>query len=93
LFVDIGSADPTVQYVGVFTPTVQVVHDRWGVVDSIPVTGIGHYEQGYTQGAAAGTIKFAAPQMVLNGTFLGRSVNGPYQRSVGTGVPGDILSP
>ncbi|HEV7442728.1 MAG TPA: filamentous hemagglutinin N-terminal domain-containing protein, partial [Steroidobacteraceae bacterium] len=90
-FVDIGQADPTVQYIGVFTPTITVKHDRWGVIDSIPVAGIGHYEQGYTQGSAAGTVKFVAPQMVLNGTFVGHSVNGPYQRTPATAAPGGTL--
>ncbi|MEP7242113.1 MAG: filamentous hemagglutinin family protein [Gammaproteobacteria bacterium] len=78
--VDIGQADPARTYVGVLSPTVTVKHDKWGVIESRDVNGLGHYESGYVQGRDAGTLQFASPQMVLNGTFSGHTHSGPYQR-------------
>lgn len=86
--VDISQADPNQLYVDVLNPIFRSVSDRWGVVRLIPSPGVAHYEQGYTQGASAGSLSFVGRTMVLNGTFLGKAVSGPYQRDAGTLPPG-----
>jgi filamentous hemagglutinin len=82
---DIGTANPLLTYVGVVNPTFTQSYSKWGVQTVQPTPGLSHYEDGYVQGASAGSIQFAAPNMVLEGTLLGQAVNGPYQRS-GSGV-------
>ena len=96
--VDIGSANPNVTYVGVINPTVQTTSDRWGVVTVSPGNNLGKLDPGYVQGSAAGTVDVLAPNMVLQGTLVGQSVSGPYQRQPGSGstpttslVPGGQL--
>ncbi|HEY4366976.1 MAG TPA: filamentous hemagglutinin family protein [Steroidobacteraceae bacterium] len=78
---DIGSADPARTYVGLINPVYRRVDDRWGQIELINAPGIGRMEAGYSQGSAAGTLQFIAPTMILNGSFLGNTLAGPYQRS------------
>jgi filamentous hemagglutinin family protein len=93
--VNIGQANPNQPYAAVVTPTIEVTSNKWGVISFIPSPGIAYYEPGYVQGASAGTVQFSAPTMILNGTFTGNAVNGPYQRtgqglaSGGTFIIGD----
>jgi len=79
--VDIGNASPDDAYLGVYNPTFRKTFDRWGVVQLIPASGIAHDDPGYVQGAAAGSLQFLAPDMLLAGTFLGHATNGVYQRT------------
>lgn len=78
---DVGTADPSRTYVGVVNPTYRVIDDRWGRITEVPYANIGQYQQGYVEGRGAGTVQFAAPSMLLNGTFRANTVVGPYQRS------------
>jgi filamentous hemagglutinin len=94
--VDIGSANPLLNYTGVVNPTVTQTYNSWGVQQIVPTPGLSHYESTYVQGAAAGTIQFAAPSLVLGGALKGTAVNGPYQRgpigsAFGDAVPGGTL--
>jgi len=93
---DIGSANPLQTYVGVVNPTFTVTDDKWGVQEVVPTPGLSHYESTYNQGAAAGSVQFGAPSMVLQGTLQATVINGPYQRgpvglAYGDSVPGGTL--
>jgi filamentous hemagglutinin family protein len=77
---DIGSANPLMTYTGVVNPTYTQTYNSWGVTQIIPTPGLSHYESGYVQGANAGSVQFAAPSLVLDGTLKGSVVSGPYQR-------------
>ena len=83
--VDIGSASPNQVYAGVINPTFQSVSNNFGIIQFIPTPGIAHYDPGYTQGASAGSVQILGSSLVLDGAFVGRAVNGIYQRS-GAGV-------
>jgi filamentous hemagglutinin family protein len=88
---DIGSADPNVVYQGLINPTVSVVHFKWGEIDNFSLVGNAHYEQGYVQGASAGSVQFTARSLVLNGTLLGQATAGPLQRTASTAPHGGEL--
>jgi len=93
---DIGSASSLQTYVGVVNPTFTVTNDKWGVQEVVPTPGLSHYESTYSQGAAAGSVEFGAPTMVLQGKLQASAVDGPYQRgpvgtAVGDSVPGGTL--
>jgi len=88
---DIGTADPLRTYTDVFNPTLTKTYDKWGVKEVFSTPGTGHYEAGYVQGAQAGSVQFAAPAMVLNGSLVGHAINGPAQRSAATMVSGGQL--
>jgi len=84
---DIASASPLLTYRGVVNPTLTQTYDQWGVQEVVPTPGLSHYESTYVQGAAAGSIQFAAPSLVLDGSLKGSAVNGALQRGpVGTAV-------
>lgn len=80
---DIGEADPSRTYVGVLNPMFRRADDRWGYVDLIAAPGINRIEPGYLAGSDAGTVQFAAPSLVMNGTLTATTVAGAYQRLPG----------
>lgn len=77
---DISQADPNRHYdaiVGTYTLT----DPKWGVTRTWNFAGSrGTFVPGYVEGKDAGAVAFAAPGIVLDGTLLGRTVVGPYQR-------------
>ncbi|BBU63772.1 hypothetical protein MSC49_37070 (plasmid) [Methylosinus sp. C49] len=82
-FYDIGSADPTIRYVGVAAASgFTVDHSRWGVSETYvnPLMSRGNYESGYIAGASAGSLSIAAAP-ILAGTILGETVTGLRQRA------------
>jgi filamentous hemagglutinin family protein len=79
--VDVGSASPNDVYIGVYTPQFTQTYDRWGVIKSIPNSLITTFDQGYVQGANAGSVQFEASAMWLDGQFIGTAVNGAFQRT------------
>lgn len=83
---DVGAANPLLTYTGVVNPTFTQTFDKWGVQEVLPTPGSSHYESGYVEGNAAGTVQVAAPNIVLNGTLLGRVTNGALQRTPNTAV-------
>jgi hypothetical protein len=87
----IATANPLMSYVGVLNPTFSQTYNKWGVKDILPTPGLSTYQPGYVQGAAAGSVQFAAPSMVLQGSLSGTAVNGLYQRTPSTAVPGGQL--
>ena len=80
---DIGEADPSRTYVGVLNPMFRRADDRWGYIDLIAAPGINRIEPGYLAGSDAGTVQFAAPSIVMNGTLTANTLIGPYQRLPG----------
>jgi len=89
---DIGSASPLMTYTGVVNPAFTQTYNSWGVRDVIPTPGLSSYEPGYVEGAAAGTVQFTAPSLVLQGALSANAVSGPKQRSAtGAGLLGGTL--
>ena len=89
---DIGSASPLLTYTGVLNPTFTQTFNKWGVQDVVATPGLSHYEAGYVQGANAGSLTFAGPSLVLNGTLIGHVDNGTFQRSDATRLSGGTLT-
>jgi filamentous hemagglutinin len=87
----IATANPLLSYVGVVNPVFTQTFNAWGVQDVVPTPGLSSYQPGYVQGAPAGSVQFAAPTLVLQGKLLGSAVNGVYQRTPATTVPGGDL--
>ncbi len=87
----IATANPLQSYVGVVNPTFTQTYNKWGVQDVLPTPGLSYYQPGYVQGAAAGTVQFVAPTLLLQGTLEGSAVNGLYQRTPATAVSGGTL--
>jgi hypothetical protein len=88
---DIGQASPDLTYVGLVNPTYTQTYTGWGVTSTQSTPGVGKFQSGYTQGAQAGSVQVAAPNIVLNGNLLGKAYNGPYQRTSATFNPGGDL--
>lgn len=78
---NIGTANPLLTYTGVVNPTVTQSFDKWGIQEIIPTPELSQYESSYVQGAAAGSVQFAAPSLLLAGRLQGTAVSGPFQRS------------
>ena len=87
---NIGTANPLLTYTGVVNPTFTKTYDQWGVQQVIP-SGSSHFEQGYVQGSSAGTVQFAAPDIIVNGSLIGHATNGALQRSGSTTAAGGTL--
>ncbi len=88
----IATANPNLSYVGVLNPTVTQTYNSWGVKEVLPTPGLSAFQPGYVQGAAAGSVQFAAPTMVLQGALSGSAQNGVYQRTPATAVAGGTLT-
>jgi len=77
---DIGQADPNRHYdaiLGSYTLT----DPKWGITRTWNFAGNrGTFVPSYVEGKDAGTVAFAAPGLVFDGTPRGRAVVGPYQR-------------
>ena len=87
----IATANPLLTYVGVLNPTFSQTYDKWGVQEVLPTPGLSTYQPGYVEGASAGSVQFAAPTLVLQGSLQGSAVNGLYQRTPSTSVAGGQL--
>jgi filamentous hemagglutinin len=88
----IATANPLLTYVGVLNPTFSQTYDKWGVQEVLPTPGLSTYQPGYVEGASAGSVQFAAPTLVLQGSLQGSAVNGLYQRTPSTSVSGGQLT-
>jgi filamentous hemagglutinin family protein len=84
--IDIRNATPDRIYDGIFDAKSVFTSARWGVtqVFDLPLAPTGaHFEEGYTQGAAGGSIELQAPSMALDGRLLGQTVaTGARSRAV-----------
>lgn len=94
--VDIGSADPNVQYVGIYTGTT-VTQPRWGISTTYgdPLSNIYRQTSPYALGADAGAVLIYGSSQVLDGTLYGEAYAGRIQASLGkegtarSGLTGD----
>ena len=93
---DMANATPDRVYSGIYSPTSTSTHAKYGITktfaDPLAPTGA-HYEPGYLQGANAGTVSITSPSMALDGTLLGKAVQGPRQSSpttVALASPGSL---
>lgn len=79
---DIGSADPNIVYDGIYG-AAKTSNSKWGVNEdwSTSIGTQGAYQEGYTQGANAGSISITAPSMALDGKLYGNAVSGTRQRT------------
>ncbi len=83
--VDIKDATPNRLYDGIFTGQMTTTSERWSMTRTYdqPIAPTGeHWETGYLHGADGGSIDIAAPGMALDGTLLGRTLDGPRQREM-----------
>ncbi len=81
-FVDIGDADPSQQYLGVFGKYIES-HEKWGferVWQNDGFLGKGRFEAGYTEGLDAGSLQFATSQLTWRGNLIAGAASGIYQR-------------
>lgn len=77
---DIGSASPDRTYVGILGQYTQT-NRKWGQVKTWSNEALrGAYQQGYMQGADAGSVTIKAAGAVLDGSLLGRTEAGVLQR-------------
>ncbi|MDP2904657.1 MAG: filamentous hemagglutinin family protein [Methylovulum sp.] len=86
--VDISDADPDERYAAIYG-VVKEVYEKWGpdateVWDSQAQLGQGRFEQGYTQGLAAGALNIVTPKVSWNGDLVAGSANNIYQRTADT---------
>jgi filamentous hemagglutinin family protein len=82
---NIGSADPTIAYVGVASGFT-VDHPRWGVTETwaMPQQGFlqGQFQPGYVAGANAGSVSVTALNPILEGSIVASVVAGDRQRAL-----------
>lgn len=78
---DISEATPDRVYEGI-AGTITRDHAKWGVTESWVSTlaARGQFTQGYVEGKNAGTLQFIAPSMAMEGTVIGKTTAGIYQR-------------
>lgn len=78
--VDISEASPDRIYDGI-AGTLTRDHAKWAVKEAwIAPLSRGRLTQGYMEGKNAGTLQFIAPSMVMDGTVIGKTTAGIYQR-------------
>ena len=81
--VDISKADPNQKYAAIYGSYTQN-YAKWGVAESWNIMtplNSGHYEAGYTQGFAAGSLNIQSPVTAWAGTLIAGTVSDLYQRS------------
>ena len=90
--IDISDASPSEEYdaiLGFYSRE----HKKWGVVETWNVgpLGGGIYYDGYSEGANAGTVQFAAYQMRINGELIANTLPGQFQRELASRPTGGQL--
>ncbi len=78
---DMANASADRSYLGI-ADAYTVTSERWGStrVYRTYTSGPGRFEAGYLEGKDAGTIRVVAPRMVMDGSLVGQTVAGRYQR-------------
>lgn len=80
---DISEATPDRVYDGI-AGIVTRDYAKWGVKESwtspLVATARGQFTQGYVEGKNAGTLQLISPSMVMDGTVIGKTAAGIYQR-------------
>ena len=80
--VDIADALPNETYSGIFSPTITIRNESWGVekIFNIGLMPSGpRFQPRFTQGADGGNLNITAPGMALDGKLVGNTVAGEYQ--------------
>jgi len=92
--VDISQADPSLLYEGVFTGLVTKTYAKWNQTRTwqIPIPGRSHYEEGYIEGKAAGSLSIATEALKLDGMINALTQHGVNQRTAATMPEGGSLS-
>ena len=90
---DIASADPNRHYDSI-QGQVADVHSQWGVTNAwtLPGLALKHYEPGYIEGKAGGSLNIHAYESVLQGELNGTTVSGALQRTANDRAPGSVFS-
>jgi len=82
--VDISQARPDVVYLGIYDGVFDASNVKFGVTELYSgniVPGGGRLEGGYLQGAAGGSLSIRSASAALDGSFLGKTFSGEYQRA------------
>lgn len=86
--VDIFRASPSENFEGIYTGTFTMTFAKYGLSETftnpLALTGE-HFEAGYVQGADGGSLSITAPSMAIDGTLLGKTVQGPIDYSLPPG--------
>ncbi len=79
---NVSTATPDRVYDGLYTGSTST-DTKWGIVTTSTTAQFGGvYEAGYLQGGNGGSIAITAPAMALDGSLVGRTAAGPWQRVV-----------
>ncbi|TAL41581.1 MAG: filamentous hemagglutinin, partial [Methylovulum sp.] len=90
---DISTADADRHYDSILG-VVSDHHPKWGVTESwtIPGLAVKHFETGYSEGKAGGTLNISAYETRLNGTLDGSTIAGTLQRTSDERASGSTLA-
>jgi len=90
---DIATADADRHYDSILG-VVSDNHPKWGVTESwtIPGLAVKHFETGYSEGKAGGTLNISAYETRLNGALDGSTIAGTLQRTVDERADGGTLA-
>lgn len=83
---DIADATPNLVYQGIYSGSANRTDLKWAVKSSIdnPITpGESYFDPGYLLGGNGGRVSITAAAAALDGSFTGRTVAGPSQRTAG----------
>ena len=82
--IDIAAARPDIIYEGIYDGAFDASNNKFRTTEiytSQLVPGVSRLEEGYLQGAAGGTLGITTPAAALDGTLIGNTFTGNYQRS------------
>ena len=82
--VDIADALPDIVYEGIYDGAFDASNNKFGTTEiytSQLVPGSARLEEGYLQGTAGGALAITTPAAALDGTLLGNTFTGNFQRS------------
>ena len=90
---DISTADPNRHYDSILSLIIEN-HPKWGFTETwvVPGLAVKHFESGYLEGKAGGTLNIAAYETSLNGTLDGSTIAGPLQRTSDERATGSTLA-
>jgi len=80
---DVASANPDLQYEGIYTGQTTATSDKWGITKTYanPLAPTGAYTQrSYVAGANAGSINLQAAGISIAGNLTGQAITGERQR-------------
>ena len=78
--VDISKANPNLQYSAIFG-TIKETSVKWGTTNTFNLTGLGRFENGYTDGKAGGALNIESPVTAWSGQLVAGAVTGINQLS------------